>query len=182
MTRDYFEIVDGYVFRSEAMAGQARKELEGIQFVKKQMDMKNPATVLQVYNRIIDEDLFHTEVGYSFLRQLQEYLKANPDIEDEAIRALEVHSSENRVQTRQKEKRNDDGLDKLKHRLTTAYIVIATLGVLVVSMIVIMRNSDNATILNYENKVIDRYEHWQKELEEREEAIEEKEKELGIRP
>ena len=70
MTRDYFEIVDGYVFRSEAMAGQARKELEGIQFVKKQMDMKNPATVLQVYNRIIDEDLFHTEVGYSFLRQL----------------------------------------------------------------------------------------------------------------
>ena len=67
---------------------------------------------------------------------------------------------------------------------------------LVLAMIFIMRNSDNATILDYENKVIDRYEHWQEELqereeeleereeelEEREEAIEEKEKELGIRP
>ncbi len=196
MAKEYFEIVDGYVFRSPQMAQQARKELEGILFVKKQMDMKNPQAILQVYNRIIDEDLFHTEVGYSFLRQLQEYLKANPEIENETVRALEIYKEQPAEGAKTKENVTNGMHEKMKHRLATAYIVIGMLGVLVLAMIFIMRNSDNATILDYENKVIDRYEHWQEELqereeeleereeelEEREEAIEEKEKELGIRP
>ena len=49
-------------------------------------------------------------------------------------------------------------------------------------MMVLMYFSDNATIINYENKIIDRYEHWEQELKEREQAVKEKEKELGIQP
>ena len=33
-------------------------------------------------------------------------------------------------------------------------------------------------VVDYENEVIDRYENWQKELEEREKAVEEREKAL----
>lgn len=178
MAKEYFEIVDGYVFRSRKAAEQARKELEGIRFVKKQMDTKNPETVLSVYNQILQEKLFHTVVGYNFLRQLQEYLKGCPEIDDEYIRALDIDGGcvqgENKAASGQEE--------KMKQQLSVSFIANVILGVLVLAMILLMRFSDNATILNYENKIIDRYEHWEKELEEREEAVKEKEKELGIRP
>ena len=32
-------------------------------------------------------------------------------------------------------------------------------------------STNNVTILNYENKIIDKYEAWEKELEQREEAL-----------
>lgn len=177
MSKGYFEIVDGYVFRSREMADQARKELEGIRYVKKQIDTANPEAVLEVYNRMIQENLFHTVVGFSFLRELQEYLKCSPEIEDEFIRALEFKES-----AVQKEKMAQMMVEPIKNRLVTSYIIIGILSALIVGMIIIMKFSDNATILNYENKIIDRYEHWEKELEEREQAIKDKEKELDIQP
>lgn len=36
-------------------------------------------------------------------------------------------------------------------------------------------SKDNVTILNYENKVIDKYEIWEKQLDERESQLEERE-------
>ncbi len=176
MGKEYFEIVDGYVFRSPETAKQARKELEGIRYVKKQMDAKNPEAVLQIYNRILQEKLFQTVVGYSFLRELQEYLKCSPEIDDDYVRALEF--KEGNVETGGISKKEET----LKNRLATFYIINGILVVLVVAMMVLMHFSDNATIINYENKIIDRYEHWEQDLLEREKAIEEKEKELGIQP
>ncbi len=173
MAKEYFAIVDGYVFRSSEEAKQARKEVEGIRFVKEQMDMGNPKAVLQVYNRMLQDDLFQTEVGYSFLRELQSYLMKCPEIETDAIRALEM-----KKQVVKKNYVAPDIVARMKHRLITTYIIIGIFALLVVSMIIIMQQSDNATILNYENKVIDRYEHWQKDLEEREKELKEKEKEL----
>ena len=39
-------------------------------------------------------------------------------------------------------------------------------------------SDDNVTILNYENKIIDKYEEWQKSLDEREQQLDEQESEL----
>ncbi len=44
----------------------------------------------------------------------------------------------------------------------------------------ITATSDNATILNYESKLIDRYEHWEEELKEREAKVREREEAAGI--
>lgn len=178
MAKEFFEIVDGYVFRSPEAAKQARKELEGIRFVKKQMDTKSPETVLRVYNQILQEKLFHTVVGYSFLRELQEYLKCSPEIDDEYIRALDV--KDGYMQGEASAHSGEE--EKIKHQLSVSFIANIILVLLVVAMMVLMHFSDNATILNYENKIIDRYEHWEKELQEREKAVKEKEKELGIQP
>ena len=39
-------------------------------------------------------------------------------------------------------------------------------------------SDDNVTILNYENTIIDKYEDWQKSLDEREQQLDERESEL----
>ena len=49
----------------------------------------------------------------------------------------------------------------------------------VVSMMLLAATSDNVNILNYENKLIDKYSSWEQELEEREQAV--KERGTGIR-
>lgn len=178
MANEFFEIVDGYIFRTSEGAAQARKELEGIRYIKQQIDMKRPQAVLQVYNQILKEELFHTMVGYSFLRELQEYLKCSPEIEDEFIRALEVKA----FLGSEAGGKNQAETERLKQKLSTSFIANVILVAMVVIMMVLMHFSDNATILNYKNKIIDQYEHWEMELEEREKAIKEREEELGIQP
>ena len=49
-----------------------------------------------------------------------------------------------------------------------------------IGMIVITLTSDNPNIINYENKLVDKYEEWEQDLQEREQAVKEQEKKLGI--
>ena len=46
-------------------------------------------------------------------------------------------------------------------------------------MFAITLTSNTPTILNYENKLIDRYEHWEQELNEREQELDEREQKLN---
>ena len=80
MSSNNHYIVDGFSFSSENEAEQAKKELEGMNYVKSKMDMKQPERVLQLYNKMADEKLFVTAVGVSYLASLQEYLKSIPNI------------------------------------------------------------------------------------------------------
>lgn len=48
----------------------------------------------------------------------------------------------------------------------------------VVSMMLLAATSDSVNILNYENKLIDKYSSWEQELEEREQAVKEQEQAL----
>ena len=47
-------------------------------------------------------------------------------------------------------------------------------------MLLITLNSNNLNILNYENELINRYENWEKELDDREAVIKQREEELGV--
>jgi len=178
MANVYFEVVDGYIFHSPEEANRAKKELQGIQYVKKQLDMSKPETVLQIYNQILKEQLFSTAVRYGFLRELQEYLKCSPEIVDTEIRPLDISATFANGEKYSKTSQTEI----LKNRFSVSVIANIILGFVVLAMMVLMYFSDNATIINYENKIIDRYEMWEKELEEREEAVKQKEIELGIQP
>ena len=58
--------------------------------------------------------------------------------------------------------------------ISTFFAVVFALGI--IGMLVITwLSEDNVTILNYENKVIDKYEIWEKQLDERESQLEERE-------
>ena len=55
--------------------------------------------------------------------------------------------------------------------ITAVVFALGIIGMLVITWL----SEDNVTILNYENKVIDKYEIWEKQLDERESQLEERE-------
>ena len=73
-------VVEGFLFANEAEAAQARKEAEGVKYVKEKAQMDDPEMVLRIYNKMIQQRLFDTAVGYSYLKDLQEYLQSIPFI------------------------------------------------------------------------------------------------------
>lgn len=56
------------------------------------------------------------------------------------------------------------------------------LMIVAVGMIVITLMDDHPNIINYENKIIDKYAEWEQELDEREQSIKEQEQKLGLTP
>ena len=83
-------VVEGFLFANEAEAAQARKEAEGVKYVKEKAQMDDPEMVLRIYNKMIQQRLFDTAVGYSYLKDLQEYLQSIPFIRKEDIFPITV--------------------------------------------------------------------------------------------
>ena len=189
--------VGGFSFENKDEAEQAKKEIEGIRYIKTKTNMSDPEVILQVYNKMIGQKLFETAVGYSYLKDLQEYLTTIPFIKNEDILPIpvthprleeslkkqkrEIAQKERvrAVRARQREKRKaleTESSGKLKISLC----VNAILVVCVVAMFAMALTSDSPTIMNYQSKLLNRYASWEQELTEREKAVSEKEQELGI--
>lgn len=203
----YKSIIDGFLFVSEAEAKQAAKEAEGVAYIRSKTNMEDPEMVLQVYNKMVQQKLFETAVGYVYLKELRDYLYTMPFIEKDSILPIYVtHPAfEQQVKLRAgllakqnaaQEKKAGPSTAKgtkskssarkgaknadYKKKFQTMSVICGILAVCVIGMFAITATSNNATILNYENEVINRYEAWEQELTERENAVLESERELGI--
>ncbi len=62
--------VSGFVFENEEQAKLAKKEVEGIQYIHDNMNMDNPEMVQEIYQRIMAQELFHTPIGYAYLKRI----------------------------------------------------------------------------------------------------------------
>ena len=119
------------------------------------------------------------------LKELQEYLIQNPSINNSDILPISVThpvleeslrkklriSAKNRASEKKASKKTD-GYRK-KYEITLFISVI--LAVSVIGMFIVASTSDSPTIINYENKLIDKYAAWEQELDEREAALKERE-------
>jgi hypothetical protein len=184
-------IVGGFAFAEEEMAKQAQKELDGVAYVRGKADMDNPRMVLQIYNKMVEQQLFETVVGYVYLKELQDYLTSIPFIDQDAILAIPVPapaSSESgrgagkKIKLKQQKKdepnREKERVWELRAKILAG--VCITLALCVVGMFIVQTTAGSTNILNYENELINKYETWEEQLEEREAAIEELEREKGI--
>lgn len=187
-------IVDGFAFENEAEAAQAAKEAEGVRYIRGKTDMDNPGLVQNIYDKMIEQDLFETVVGISYLRELQEYLKSIPFVEHENLAPIPVQHPES--EERPKNNKGQEvkqrasaktgravNADYKKRYLVTSTISVV-LAVCVVAMFLITATTNNTTILNYETQLINKYAEWEQELTEREQALREQELELeqGAKP
>lgn len=181
----------GFSFTDEKLAEQAKKELEGIKYVKERVDMENPEMTLEIYHRMISENLFETPVGLCFLKELQEALKANPRTRTEVIKDIPIGKSavmqagaepkrqvEKRETKPEKQVIRKEKYINYKRRYRMLMTVSLVLFVIVVSMFAITFTSNSPQILNYENEIINKYEEWEQQLKEREEELNKREKEL----
>ncbi len=177
-------VVEGFSFSNEAEAAQAGKEADGIKYIREKINMDMPENVLTIYNQLIRQKLFETAVGYAYLKELQDYLVSIPFIKTEEILPIPVQhpvlEEDIRKKPRVKEKpqvqvRNFD----FKKRYQIAFFTSAVLLLCVIGMFIVSSTSNSPNILNYETKLINKYEQWEQELEQREAEVSERENQVG---
>ena len=190
----------GFVFRTKKAAELAQREIEGTKYLRQKLDMENPNAVFSIYQNLIEQDLFETPVGYCFLKELRDYLLMIPAISNEEVLAIPIRypqteeeekkqkkeqkkEEQRKERQREKEKAKNKKEQKkegknYKGRCQFFMVTSLILLISVVSMMLLAATSDNVNILNYENKLIDKYSSWEQELEEREQAVKEQEQAL----
>lgn len=178
--------VGGFSFTDEALAGQAKKELEAVKYLRSKTNRENPEMVLAVYHQMMAEDIFRTPVGICYLKELQEYLRANPRILNSDIREIPIHgrqpvqrSGKEEEKRRVKEKKEVVLRERnvnYKSRYRRLLIACAAMAVMIAAMFAITLTSNSPNILNYENQIINKYEDWEQQLKDKENELKEREK------
>lgn len=175
--KNKFEL-EGFTFCSKQDMKVAENELKGVEYLKKKTNMKNPKSVLVVYNKIIAEGLFHTPIGMRYLIELQKYLLDSKEIDNNSVSQIPVEPLNEGVS-----KKNI--VDKIamifsnskkayRERLKIAFMTNVILVLVIMTMFIIAKTSDQVNIINYEEKLIDKYASWEQDLTERENKLREK--------
>lgn len=178
-------VVDGYHFSSDEDAKMAQEELQRVNYISEKLSENDPKSILLVYNKSIQSGIFTTPVGIDFLKSIQSYLKKNPQIDDEEIMDIPISISYADALIMRQNKRYDS-LNSPQRSFRQPYRFSLALNVIfvimIIAMFVIAIKADNPNMLNYKTAILNEYSEWADELTERENAIREKESELGITP
>ncbi len=179
-------VVDGYYFRTKETALEAQNELNAIKYVSMKTDLKDPKQVYLLYNKLLEKELFKTIVGIGYLKKLQDFLYVSDEIPNDKIQPISVdYELQELLKGRREITRNKSVINKLKKQkkkyndmFIKAIIVNVVLVAVIAFMIIITLTSKNPNIIDYENKLQNKYSTWQEELESQEESIKEREEEL----
>ena len=195
-------VVDGFRFQTKEEAAEAKNEYEGVNYMKSRTNMNNPENVYSVYKSLVEKNVFKTPVGMKFLYELKEALYKSGNYSKEEIDGI-VISVPVRTMNRKMKKRDEKvsrkeimkGMKELdiesvyRNRFINSLLFNIILIIAIVVIIMIVGNSNNTNILNYKNRLDVEYSEreddliqWQKELDDREKAIDMREKELGNEP
>lgn len=180
-------VVGGYQFNSRADADKARDEQKKIAYIEAHMNMDNPESVLTIYEKMLSNRIFATPVGLDYLKEIRDYLISREEIDNEAVKPLEL----NRMYSLGQESVTEEELPKrrvvpakkknpFEERFFFSLVLNILLVIAVAAMFVIATTSDNPNIINYENSLVNKYASWEQDLREREDRIREEEKRLGI--
>ena len=197
--------IGGYIFDDENKAKKAAKELKAVEYILGQIKDSDENAVLTVYKKLLNQRMFSTEIGMSFLAQLRQNLldsevftpedippvysleEPPKDVTPEEKTEDTNSSSDEKVSKAKKEKAdkkvvakvtNDfSEIKRLKAINKVLLIFCIALLLCVLGMFYVSTTINSPTILDYEEKLIDKYSSWEQDLTEREEAIREKEQE-----
>lgn len=172
-------IVDGFLFENEDLMKEAKKEAEGVRYMKARVDLQYPDRVLQIYQRMIAQEMFQTQIGYAYLRELQDYLYTMPQIANDDVPPIPVHMtvrvSDASGTAEVLREENSRSRKAFRWSLIINFMAAAVIFV----MFAIAMSSSSTTVLNYESKLQDKYASWEQELQEREAVLAEKERMLN---
>lgn len=183
--------LEGFSFASKGEYERAVKERDTIAQMKENIAEDNVKELLKVYNKSVSKGAFQTIFGYLYLVEIRQVLLEKGGIDVTKLEPVPVKypEAEGRLSTdtSAKEVRRYKLLyeairDKNKIlKMATGFLLVIILAMLVITYH--SRYSIFTYFTDYENtirtEVEDEYQKWQREIEERERAVEEKEKELG---
>lgn len=177
--------VDGYRFGSIEDAKEAQVEKIKADYFNTRLQGKNVESMLAVYDKVLDDKIFETPIGWEYLKRMQRDLRRN-GLSEEQIRPIPMYvtfshkedmSSQAVIRERVRPSRKKS---EEKKKLQLSVMVNILLLILVAAMFYITLNSKNPNIINYKRAIENEYASWEQELTERESVIREKEKTLDI--
>lgn len=187
-------LVGGIAFTDVKQAKLAQIEQKRIEVLDEKLNYNDIESVANVYKKARDNRTFQTPVGITYMLRLYDWLKKNDYegidkmyvIMDNEAPVADVDAMEKGMITERDEmwkSRLEAQKEKEKTAVTklrTSLFVNVVLVALVIVLFIISQTGNNPTILNYKTKIINQYATWEQELEQREQAVEEKEAQLGI--
>ena len=102
------------------------------------------------------------------------------DPKTKKMKTAKTEKNENKGKLNRKEKNGKKIDGKKINGIHGSIIVNIILTLTVISMLILSMTSNTPTIINYKNKIINQYEHWENELLQREKALEIKENDLQL--
>lgn len=172
-------VVGGYRFATVADAETARMELKKIENLGPHLDYRHPQNVLMIYNRAIENRVFMTPVGMSYLISMQEEL-LKLGIPEEKIRPVPLYATfsnktENNLSIRKSVAARKPKIEYKGRFITSVWINVLLLAA-IIGMFVIAVQSETPNMINYRYAILNEYSEWEESLSEREAAIAETEK------
>lgn len=177
--------INGYRFGSLKDVEAAGEEARKIEYFKEKTKGKSPHAILALYDKLIDEKIFKTPVGWDYLKELQEQM-INAGISEEEIRPISCYvnfsykTGEELDHIYARQKVRPSRKKKNVNSFQVSVCINVLLAVLVFAMFIIALNSENPNILNYKQAITNEYAAWEQELTERENKVREKEQTLGM--
>ena len=173
--------IDCFIFQKEETYEAAKKEKMVIDSIRKKYDVKNKRVALKIYQKAVKDNSFSTVIGYSFLEELYHNMEqAKVPVNDLPRLPLKetVEERPGKGYLPAASKAIEEKWKILYQTQKTfnkkCKIVIAMLVILIVALFVIEYKSQDS-IFTYKEKteqeLIDKYETWEEELQERENAL-----------
>lgn len=173
--------IDCFIFQKEETYEAAKKEKMVIDAIRQKYDVKNKRVALKIYQKAVKDNSFSTVIGYSFLAELYHNMEqAKVPINDLPRLPLKETAEERPgkgylpAALKAKEEKWKILYQAQKTFNKKCKIVIAMLVILIAALFVIEYKSQDS-IFTYKEKteqeLIDKYETWEEELQERENAL-----------
>lgn len=184
--------IDDYSFSSKADYERAVKEKETISYIVANTNMADMKSVLKVYNKSVGKKSFQTVLGLEFVRNMRKSLINSGIVADDTIPPVPVPVASG---SRTKQAGGSFAAD-MAEKYKLAYeneragriirnMVIAFLVVVIGAMMFITYNSKYSVFTYFtdyktemENELVDKYQEWSNQLEEKERELGEREKAL----
>lgn len=174
-------IVGGYKFGTIADAETARMEEKKIASLEAHLDYHKPQSVLLVYNKAIDNRVFLTPLGMTYLHKLQAVL-VKCGVPQEKIRPIPLYGTfSNKTENNSSIRRSIASRGpkvEFKGRFIASVCINILLVVALAAMFYLSYRSDIPTIVNYRTAIVNEYSQWEQELTEREQAVRKAERAL----
>jgi len=93
--KEYY--LNGIRFTSAIEYQNAKKEQEGIAYITEKNDMSDDMVVLALYNKFVQKNVFRTQIGYEFLKGLQERLMRSEKVDKSQVARLPIYEEKEEV-------------------------------------------------------------------------------------
>lgn len=186
--------IEHFSFESREDYDRAEKELEFIEKIRENVDLTLGENAHKVYIKAVTDKMFQTVIGYLFLLELRQTIEQSgvvplEELEDIPVKVVE-NTGQDVIQERSyrenRFRRLYEGQCLLNKKLK---IVIAALVILITGFVIInfrLEYSIFTYFTNYkanmEEELVNKYEDWQNQLEEREKKLQESEGQATAAP